>query len=94
MAEIVSTEGILGGQPRIAERRISVVQIVEWINEEGMAPETVASEFDLDLATVYRALAYYYEHIEELSAYREKRESRREESRAAQPSPEGVSERA
>ncbi|ERH03141.1 MAG: hypothetical protein J07HN6_00145 [Halonotius sp. J07HN6] len=58
MVEIVSTEGFLGGQPRIAERRISVVQIVEWIQEEGMEPETVAAEFDLELASIYRALTY------------------------------------
>lgn len=90
MAEIVSTDGVLGGQPRIAERRISVVQIVEWIQEEGMDPETVAAEFDLELASIYRALAYYYENVEELSTYREQRESRRRESRAEQPTPETV----
>jgi uncharacterized protein (DUF433 family) len=90
MAEIVSTDGILGGQPRIADRRISVVQIVEWIQEEGMDPETVAAEFDLELASIYRALAYYYENVEELSTYREQRESRRRESRAEQPTPEAV----
>lgn len=94
MADIVSTEGVLGGQPRIEERRISVVQLVEWVNEEGMAPETVATEFDLELATIYRALAYYYEHIEEMSEYRERRRSRIDESRAAQPEPDSVRERA
>ena len=88
MAEIVSTEGVLGGQPRIADRRISVIQIVEWIQQEGMEPETVAAEFDLELASIYRALAYYYENVEELSTYREQRESRRRESRAEQPTPE------
>ena len=81
MADIVATEGVLGGQPRIAERRISVVQLVEWINEEEMAPETVAAEFDLDMATIYHALAYYYEHIEEMSEYRERRAARRRENR-------------
>jgi len=90
MSEIVSTEGVLGGQPRIAERRISVVQIVEWIQEEGMEPETVAAEFDLDLSSIYRALAYYYENVEKLSDYREQRETRRRESRAEQPTPETV----
>ncbi len=90
MAEIVSTEGVLGGQPRIAERRISVVQIVEWVQEEGMDAETVVAEFDLELASIYRALAYYYENVEELSTYREQRESRRRESRAEQPTPETV----
>ena len=93
MAEIVSTEGVMGGQPRIEGRRISVVQIVEWIHEEGMEPETVATEFDLDLADVYRALAYYYDNVEELQSDRERRERRRRESRERQPSPDSVSER-
>lgn len=51
----------MGGQPRIEGRRISVLQIVEWIHEEGMAPETVAAEFDLDMADIYRGLTYYYD---------------------------------
>ena len=93
MAEIVSTEGVMGGQPRIEGRRISVVQIVEWIHEEGMEPETVATEFDLDLADVYRALAYYSDNVEELQSDRERRERRRRESRERQPSPDSVSER-
>lgn len=92
MSDIVSTEGVMGGQPRIDGRRISVVQIVEWIHEEGMDPETVATEFDLDLADVYRALAYYYDNVDELQAYRERRERRRRESRERQPSPDSVSE--
>jgi uncharacterized protein (DUF433 family) len=93
MSRIVSTEGVLGGQPRIADRRISVVQIVEWVHEEGMAPETIAAEFDLDMATVHRALAYYYEHVEQLSARREQRRTRQKESRSEQPAPDVVAER-
>ncbi len=92
MSEIVSTEGVMGGQPRIDGRRISVVQIVEWIHEEGMDPETVATEFALDLADVYRALAYYYDNVDELRSYRERRDERRRESRNRQPSPNSVSE--
>lgn len=58
MTAIVSTDGVMGGQPRIADRRISALQIVEWVPEEGMDPETVAAEFDLDMAAIYHALAY------------------------------------
>lgn len=59
MSEIVSTEGLMGGQPQIEGRRISVLQIVEWVHEEGIDPETVATEFDLDMAEIYRALVYF-----------------------------------
>jgi uncharacterized protein (DUF433 family) len=87
MAEIVSTEGVMGGQPRIEGHRISVLQLVEWIHEEGMDPETVATEFDLKLADIHRALAYYYDNIDEMSTRREQRERRKRESRDAQPEP-------
>jgi len=92
MADIVSTTGVMGGQPRIDGRRISVVQIVEWIHEEGMPPETVATEFELDLADIYRALTYYYDNIDEMQTYRERRERRQQESAEQQSVPESVTE--
>ena len=92
MTEIVQTEGVMGGQPRIDGRRISVLQIVEWIHEEGMEPETVATEFDLDLADVYRALTYYYDNLDEMDRWRTRRDERRRESREEQPRPESFSE--
>jgi uncharacterized protein (DUF433 family) len=85
MSEIVSTDGVMGGQPRIEGRRISVLQVVEWIHEGGMDPETVATEFELDMAEVYRALAYYYENIEQMQSWRDRRERRLRESRDDQP---------
>jgi uncharacterized protein (DUF433 family) len=94
MADLVSTEGVMGGQPRIEGHRISVLQVAEWILEEGLAPETVSSEFDLDLADVYRALAYYYDNVEELDEHRERRRERVENSEAEQPSPDSFTETA
>lgn len=94
MSEIVTTADVMGGQPRIEGHRISVLQIVEWILEEGMNPEAVASEFDLELADVYRALTYYYDNIEEMAERRERRDERIRESRERQPSPESFSETA
>lgn len=90
MSEIVSTEGVMGGQPRIEGRRISVLQIVEWVHEEEMEPETVAAEFDLDMADVHRALTYYYDNIGEMGSWRERRERRLRESREEQPSPDSL----
>jgi uncharacterized protein (DUF433 family) len=90
MSEIVSTDGVMGGQPRIDGRRISVLQIVEWVHEEGMDPETVATEFDLDMADIYRALVYYYENIDSMDTWRDRRERRVRESREDQPNPDSV----
>jgi len=92
MTDVVSTEGVMGGEPRLEGRRISVVQIVEWVREEGMDPETVATEFDLDLADVYRALTYYYDNVDEMREWRERRERRVQESREEQPEPDSLSE--
>lgn len=94
MSDIVSDEDVMGGQPRIEGRRISVLQIVEWIHEEGMAPETVAAEFDLDMADIYRALTYYYDHIDEMSEWRNRREDRIRESKEDQPAPDSFTETA
>lgn len=94
MSEIVSTEDVMGGQPRIEGRRISVLQIVEWTHEEGMDAERVAAEFDLDMADIYRALTYYYDNIDEMSTWRDRRDRRIRESREQQPSPESFTETA
>ena len=94
MSDIVSTDGVMGGQPRIGGRRISVLQIVEWVHEEGMDPETVATEFDLDMAEIYRALTYYYENIDSMAVWRDRRERRLRESRDDQPRPDSRSEHA
>lgn len=92
MVEIVETEGVMGGQPRIDGRRISVLQIVEWVHEEGLSPETVATEFDLDLADIYRALTYYYDNLDEMAKWRRLRDERRQESRERQLSPDSFVE--
>jgi len=92
VSEIVSTEGVMGGQPRIAERRISVLQIVEWVHEEGLDTETVAAEFDLEMADIYRALTYYYDNIDEMSEWRRRREQRIADSREEQPTSDSIGE--
>jgi len=92
MSDIVSEEGVMGGQPRIEGHRISVLQIVEWVHEEGLDPETVATEFDLDMADIYRALAYYYDNIDEMSTLRERRDDRIRESRRDRPAPDSYIE--
>jgi len=63
------------------------------VNEDGLAPETVATEFDLDMADVYRALAYYYDNVEAMTEVRDRRDRRIRESREEQPSPESFGDR-
>jgi uncharacterized protein (DUF433 family) len=66
MAEIVSTTDTLGGAPRIEGRRIGVHHVVKRVIDAGESPEQVAADYDLAIADVYRALAYYYDHAEEM----------------------------
>ena len=81
MTEIVETPEVLGGKPRIEGRRISVLHIVDRV-QEGRTPDEVASMFDLTLGEVYSALAYYHEHPEEMRELRERIAERVREHRA------------
>jgi uncharacterized protein (DUF433 family) len=56
------TPGIVGGKPRIAGRRITVQGVVVWHERMGLSADEIATEYDLSLADVYAALAYYFDH--------------------------------
>lgn len=56
------TPGIAGGKPRIAGHRITVQNIVIWHERLGQSADEIAAEYDLTLADVYAALAYYFDH--------------------------------
>lgn len=73
-ARIVRTDDVMGGEPRIEGRRIAVRQVAEWVEEQGLSAQAVADRYDLDVADVYRALAYYHEHPGEMAAVRRRRE--------------------
>jgi len=83
---IVTTEGVLGGKPRLDGRRVSVLQVAELVVDYGDDPADVADQFDLSLAEVHEALAYYYNNVDEMETYRQRREeltdTLEEESRA------------
>jgi uncharacterized protein (DUF433 family) len=60
------TPGIAGGKPRIAGHRITVQNIVIWHELMGKSADEIATEYDLTLADVYAALAYYFDHRPEI----------------------------
>ncbi len=62
---IVTDPEVYGGRPIIAGHRIAVVDVAVW-TKQGMTPEQIASDFPLTLAQIHAALAYYYDHQEEL----------------------------
>jgi uncharacterized protein (DUF433 family) len=63
---IESNPDIAGGKPRIAGHRITVQNIAIWHERMGKTPDEIAAEYDLTLADVYAALAYYFDNREEI----------------------------
>ena len=61
------TPGVCGGKPRIAGHRIRVQDVVIWHEHQGMSPDEIVYHYpSITLADVYAALAYYYDHLEEI----------------------------
>jgi uncharacterized protein (DUF433 family) len=66
IGHIVTDPAVLGGEPIIAGHRIAVSHIAIWIVYQHETPEAIAEEFHLSLGEVHAALAYYYDHKDEL----------------------------
>lgn len=81
MDGIVKTATVMGGEPRLDGRRISVRQIVELVVAGGNAPADVADQLDVSLSEVHLALAYHYANPEEIAAVRETHDERMREAR-------------
>jgi uncharacterized protein (DUF433 family) len=66
---IVKTPGNLGGRARIDGRRIGVSDIVLAHFHYDETLEEIATNYNLSLAQIHAALAYYYDHREEIDSY-------------------------
>ncbi|MBP1921905.1 uncharacterized protein (DUF433 family) [Halorubrum alkaliphilum] len=77
-------------EPHIRGRRISVRQVYALVEEYDEDPEAVADRYDLDVADVYHALAYYHDHPRNMRDAEQKRENVMEEFRESIDRPEGV----
>ncbi len=69
------TLGISSGKPRVAGHRITVENIVVWHERIGKSADEIATEYDLTLADVYAALAYYFDHRTEIDQALEERKA-------------------
>jgi uncharacterized protein (DUF433 family) len=67
MKYIMRDDAVYGGKPCIKGHRIAVHDIAVWHNQ-GESPEQIARDFQLTLAQVHAALAYYYDHQAEIDA--------------------------
>lgn len=87
---IVATEDVLGGKPRLEGRRISVLQVAELVLDHGEDPATVSDQLDISLAEVHEALAYYYDNLDEMETYRQRRDDLVEKLRTESEAPDAV----
>jgi uncharacterized protein (DUF433 family) len=58
--------GVAGGRPRIAGHRITVQDIAIWHEWLGRSVDEIATDYNLSIADVYAALAYYHDHRKEI----------------------------
>lgn len=80
----------LMSEPHVAGHRVSVRQISALVEKRGVDPETVADRFDIDMAAVYHALAYYHDHLWEMSDIEAEREDVMEGVLESIDRPDGV----
>ena len=65
--EIVRTPGTCGGRARIDGHRIRVMDIVIPYERHGLSPDEIVLQLpSLRLSEVHAALAYYYDHTQEI----------------------------
>jgi uncharacterized protein (DUF433 family) len=64
---IIRTPGVRGGKLRITGHRITVSDVAIWHERMGMSPDEIVSEYPtITLSDVHAALAYYYDHRDEV----------------------------
>jgi uncharacterized protein (DUF433 family) len=65
---IISDPNIRDGQPVISGSRVRVVDLITSHLYRHLTADELATNFNLNLAQVYAALAYYYQHKAEIDA--------------------------
>ena len=60
------TPEVRGGKPRLSGTRLTVADLVVLHWRLGQSLEEIAGKYDLALAAVYAAMAYYYDHRAEI----------------------------
>ena len=63
---IEADPGVRGGKPRIVGRRITVADIVLMHQRMGQSLDEISVTYDLPLSAVYAAMAYYFDHKQEI----------------------------
>ena len=84
---ITKTPGVCGGKACIAGHRVRVLDVVVWHEHQGMSPDEIVSHTPvLTLADVHAALAYYFDHLDEIQREMQAERTYAEEFRRDHPS--------
>lgn len=65
---VVSDPEVRGGRPVVAGTTLRISDLASYHTFAGLTPEQLSVQFELDLARVHAALAYYYQHKTEIDA--------------------------
>lgn len=69
-SHIESTPEVCGGRPRVAGTRIRVQDVYVWHELQGRSPDDIVASFpSLTLGDVHAALAYYFDHRDEIASH-------------------------
>lgn len=85
---ITKTPGVCGGKACIAGHRIRVMDIVICYEYQRMTADEIVDQYPtITLSDVHTAMAYYYDHIEEIREEMRREEEFVEEFMRNNPSP-------
>lgn len=80
--------GVCGGKACVAGTRIRVQDIYVWHELRGQGPDEIVTNFpQLTLADVHAALAYYWDHSQEIQQEMAQANTLLEQMKQASPSP-------
>jgi uncharacterized protein (DUF433 family) len=74
-------ESEIHDEPHIEGSRITVRDVHSRVEQRGLSPERVADRYNLDIADVYEALAYYHSNPEEMEQVEERHRRAAEEAK-------------
>lgn len=66
VSHIASDPSVKGGRPRLADTRITVADVVLMHLRLGQSLEELGGKYDVSLASLHAAMAYYYDHKDEI----------------------------
>ena len=73
--QIETSSDVRSGKPRVSGTRITVEDIAAMHLKLGMSLIEIAGVYELSLAQVYAAMAYYFEHREDIEKRMEEEEA-------------------